>query len=311
MCTLPSKKHQFVQKCIDSVTDHQKLHVLTKQQYVDLMTEVEDAYKAMRKTTKQRRRIAQYELFDDVGRERLIKKGSSEQPVFVLTVDEVFETLQAAHSSTGHGGRDRMMAVSNRYQNITRTMVEIYLSLCLLCHEKKSLPLKGIVTKPIVMDHYMEKMQIDLIDMQSKPDGEFKWILVCEDHFTKRISLRPLRSKRGDEVAHGLIDVFSETGAPERLQHDCGREFRNQHVKTLPFLFPGMVIERGRPRHPESQGLVERANQDIQKMLYCWMRENKTAAWVFGKFCGCKMITFKKNIHFLVCAITYLNFLNF
>ena len=108
--------------------------------------------------------------------------------------------------------------------------------------------------------------------------------MVCADHFTKRISLRPLRTKRGAEVAHGLIDVFSETGAPERLQHDCGREFRNKHVKSLTLLFPGTVIERGRPRHPQSQGLVERANQEIQKMLYCWMRENSTASWVFGKF---------------------------
>lgn len=275
-----------MKKCIDSVTDHQKLNVLTNQQYVDLMIEVEDAYKAVRKTTKQRRRIAQYELFDDISRERLIKKGSSEHPIFVLTIDEVFETLEAAHSSTGHGGRDRMLAVLQHYQNVTRVMVEIYLSLCLICHKKKSLPLKGIVTKPIVMNHYLEKMQIDLVDMQSKPDGEFKWILVCKDHFTKRVSLRPLRSKRGTEVAHGLIDVFAETGAPEHLQHDCGREFRNQHVKTLPLLFPGMVIEKSRPRYPQSQGLVERANQDIQKMLFCWMRENKTAAWVFGKFFG-------------------------
>lgn len=171
MSSLPSKKHQFVQKCVDSVTDQQKHNVLTKDQYVDLFFEVHEAYQAARKTTKQRRKVSKYELYDDIGRERLIKKGSSENPIFVLTIEEVFEALEAPHVSTGHGGRDRMMAIAHRYQNLTRCMVEIYLSLCIICHEKKSLLLKGIVTKPMVMDHYMEKMQIHLIDMQSKPDG--------------------------------------------------------------------------------------------------------------------------------------------
>ena len=174
MFSFQNKKQQFVQKCIDSTTDQQNFSVLTRDQYVGLMIEVEEAYEAKPKTTKQRRRISQYELFDDLGRMRLIKKGSSDQPIFVLTIDEVFETLEAAHSSTGHGGRNKMMAVFRHYQNVTRSMIETYLSLCLICHEKKSLPLKGIVTKPIVMNHYGEKMQIDLIDMQSKPDSEFK-----------------------------------------------------------------------------------------------------------------------------------------
>ena len=95
-----------------------------------------------------------------------------------LTIDKFFDALEAAHASTGHGGRNRTIAVAHRYQNLTLSVVKAYLSLCLICHEKKSLPLKGIVTKPIVIDQYIEKMQIDLIDMQSKPDGKLKCVSI-------------------------------------------------------------------------------------------------------------------------------------
>ena len=287
MSAFQNKKHQFVQKCINLITNQQKFYVLTQQQYIELLTEVQDAYSATRKTTKQRRRMAKYEVYEDIGRNRLIKKGSSAEPVYVLTIDEIFDALDAAHASTGHGGRDRMMHVSRHYQNLTRSMVEIYLSLCLICHEKKSLSNKGIVTKPMLMERYLEKMQIDLVDMQSKPDGQFKWILTCADHFTKRVSLRALCSKRGAKVAHALIDIFAETGVPEEIQNDCGREFRNKHVKTLALLFTGIKFKRSKPRKPSTNGLVEAANKDIKNMLFCWMRENKTSLWVFGKCNGC------------------------
>jgi hypothetical protein len=80
-------------------------------------------------------------------------------------------------------------------------------------------------------------------------------------------------------------------GCPLILQHDNGREFVNQvnsghcnfdllnHYFTNLFiivykvigrikrLWPGCVIVRGRPRHPQTQGSIERANKDVEEML--------------------------------------------
>lgn len=36
------------------------------------------------------------------------------------------------------------------------------------------------------------RCQIDLIDMQAQPDGNYKLILVYQDHLTKFVNLRPL-----------------------------------------------------------------------------------------------------------------------
>jgi len=46
--------------------------------------------------------------------------------------------------------------------------------------------------------------------------------------------------------------------------------------------WPDLVIINGRPRHPQSQGLVERGNAVVQNMLGKWQEINKTADWPNG-----------------------------
>ena len=71
-------------------------------------------------------------------------------------------------------------------------------------------------------------------------------------------------------------------GPPLILQNDNGREFVNNVIARLKNLWLDIVIVRGRPRHPQTQGSVERANQDVGKMLGNWMKHNRTDAWSVG-----------------------------
>ncbi len=72
-----------------------------------------------------------------------------------------------------------------------------------------------------------ENIQVDLIDMQSQADGEFRWIMTYQDHLTKFVILRPLKTKTAVAVAEELIDIFCMMGAPKILHTDNGREFNN------------------------------------------------------------------------------------
>ena len=63
---------------------------------------------------------------------------------------------------------------------------------------------------------------MDLIDFQTCADGEFKWLLVYQDHFTKFVQLRPIQSKGAHDVAEALLDIFSIFGVPAILQSDNG-----------------------------------------------------------------------------------------
>jgi len=62
------------------------------------------------------------------------------------------------------------------------------------------------------------------------------------------------------EVVFNLIDVFTIFGAPHILQSDNGREFTALVISELKLMWPELVIVHGKPRHPPSQGSIERSN---------------------------------------------------
>jgi hypothetical protein len=125
-------------------------------------------------------------------------------------------------------------------------------------------------------------MQIDLIDMRSTEYDGYKWIFHAKDHFSKYSWLRPLVSKEAINVAQTLESIFYQFGPPRILQSDNGREFVAKVILDLTKTWPGLVIINGRPRHPQSQGLVERSNAVVQQLLGKWMDTNHSTNWPSG-----------------------------
>lgn len=123
---------------------------------------------------------------------------------------------------------------------------------------------------------------MDLIDMRSLEYDGFNWIFNAKDHFTKYSWLFPLTSKEAVNVVTVLKSIFYQFGPPRILQSDNGREFVAKVILDLKKLWPGLLIINGRPRHPQSQGLVERGNAVVQQMLGKWLSANTTKDWPSG-----------------------------
>ncbi|CAG2257584.1 SCAN domain-containing protein 3 [Mytilus edulis] len=138
---------------------------------------------------------------------------------------------------------------------------------------------------------YSSRGQLNLIDLRYVPNNEFKWIVHYQDHLTKFCVLRALKYKRAPGVAYQLLDIFLPFGVPHILQSDNGRMFTAQIITELNLLWSELVIVLRRPRHPESQGSVERANADIKEMLISWMHDNDKRQWSEGL----RFVQFQKN----------------
>ena len=233
-------------------------------------------------------------LRNSSGNARIQKRTKS--TILLFTIEETFDIIKRAHISTGHGGRDRMVkSLFPKYANITTWAIETFKSFCLECQRKKKrLMATGVVVQPIITSEFNSRGHVDLIDMQSMEANKSKWILVYQDHLTKFCVLRALTSKCASEVAYQLVDIFLLIGAPMILQSDNGAEFTSSIIEELKIIWPDLKIIHGKPRHPQSQGSVERANRDIKDMLSAWLGDNNTRDWTVG----IKFVQFHKNSAF-------------
>jgi len=147
-----------------------------------------------------------------------------------------------------HGGQVRILyELNSKFKNITHSEVDLYLSLCELCQLKHKETRKGLVVKPIISNEFNSRCQVDLIDFQSNADEFFKFIMVYQDHLTKFVVIKPLKTKTAEEVAFNLFDIFTLLGAPSILQSDNGRVFPNQIVSNLKNYWPNLKIVHGKP----------------------------------------------------------------
>ena len=101
-----------------------------------------------------------------------------------------------------------------------------------------------------------------------KTNGHFyRYVLTVIDAFSRFLWLRPLESKSSQVITSESESIYIEHGSPEIIQCDRGGEFK----KALKLLCDRMNIKLiySRPRHPQSQGKVERCHRTLRsKMEY-------------------------------------------
>lgn len=275
--------------------------VLTTEMYNRYLQETLDAESKRREkkplSSVDKRRLNRFSVIkigvnDDQKLVASLSKTNGAVKYFVI-LEDCFTIVHKIHLDTGHGRRDRMLKEleKSKYQNIPRVVVVEYLKLCKPCEEKGKNPKKGMVVKPILSKEFNERGQVDLVDYQSTPDGEFKFVLNYQDHLTKFTMLKALKTKTANEVADNLIDIFSTLGAPTILHSDNGGEFVNKIISAVVKKWPNLKLVHGKPRHSQSQGSVERSNQDIEAMIATHIQDTQKSNWShFLKF-----IQFKKN----------------
>jgi hypothetical protein len=84
--------------------------------------------------------------------------------------------------SFSHGSRTEK-EVLQRYS--TSVTFLFFLTLCEQCQVKKKTPKRRLVVRPILAGCMNSRRQVDLIDMQTEPDGCYRFIMNYQDHLTK------------------------------------------------------------------------------------------------------------------------------
>ena len=102
-----------------------------------------------------------------------------------------------------------------------------------------------------------------------------EYIVVIADYFTKFTEAFAIPNHTAKTVADKLVtEVICIYGSPEQIHTDMGREFESGLFKEVCRLL-GIKKTRTCPYRPQSDGLVERFNRTLEKMLSTFRAENK------------------------------------
>jgi hypothetical protein len=159
---------------------------------------------------------------------------------------------------------------------------------------KRNRPVVGI--KPIITHDFGTRGQVDLIDFQSMPDDDFRFLLNYIDHGVKFLFSIPLTCKHASCIAVALLEIFTVVGPPTILQLEYGNEFNtvamtrkqvdefcgklvqltdlelSEIITEVRQLWPKCRMVHGSSRHSPSNVGVEQVNRTMQAKLGAWMK---------------------------------------
>jgi RNase H-like domain found in reverse transcriptase/Integrase core domain/Integrase zinc binding domain len=130
-------------------------------------------------------------------------------------------------------------------------------------------------SKSIEAENIFDHIQIDLIGPHTESNNGYNFILNAVDVLSGYCILRPLKTKSEDEVAQTLLSIICEYGPPKIIQSDQGTEFLNKVVKALLNTY-GIDHRIISAYHPSADGLVERKNKEVSRLLKKLMEGNSS-----------------------------------
>ena len=151
----------------------------------------------------------------------------------VLHRGNVFDHILQIHTGgVGNGrvchskARTFLNAVKTKYgRSVPEWATDLLCATCPVCIRQKPRKKPTAGHTPIITAGFGARCQLDLIDMQSMPDGPFNYILGYHDNGIKAPLLFALATKEIRAVAWVLFNIFTMWGPPAILQTDNGREF--------------------------------------------------------------------------------------
>ena len=202
----PEVRAEFEAYLNASCTTNRNLMNATKRaQYLSFLADPEQKITGKDKAEKKRlhaeiRRAIKEFCVDSRGQLLHIaqKKGDITKPqAFVYDAFDYIKRIQAAGGHNGY--KKTFQRVKNEVFAISRADVQWFFEHCQVCMVNRQNTTRAPL-QPIVVT--LGRVQADLIDMRTKPDGEHVWILHLKDHFSKFSMLYALTSKRASEITY-------------------------------------------------------------------------------------------------------------
>jgi len=197
------------------------------------------------------------------------QEGGRKRLVPLIPRSLVRRVLEVCHDSGsgGHLGREKTQekAASMGYWVGMCADVERWCRDCVTCQVAES----ERAPRPLLTSHVVGKpwdtLAMDFLEVPPSIDGN-RYLLVIQDYFTKWPEVVAVGDQRAETVVAALKEVFGRMGVPRCVHSDQGANFESEVVRQLCESL-GVKRTRTTPYHPRGDGLVERFNRTLLKIL--------------------------------------------
>ena len=181
-------------------------------------------------------------------------------------------------NSFGSGSRNFYKTIREKYLNIKRSDVAEFMKTQTITQLTDGFPHR--TNKPILAKYPNEIWCIDLIEINNYPKNKgFEFILSCIDVFSRYTFLEPSKTRDSKAITNCLNKIIiRERIKPVYIICDNGPEFFKDF--SVYCKAHDITIRKNRAYSPQANGIVERSNKEIRKLLRSIMLENKTTNWV-------------------------------
>ncbi|XP_064399260.1 uncharacterized protein LOC135345747 [Halichondria panicea] len=181
------------------------------------------------------------------------------------------EVLKLAHSVplAGHMGKEKTARriLQRFYWPTLYQDVAKYCKGCLTCQKSTQSRTKRapLIPLPTIQEPF-KRIAMDIVGPLPRSNSGKRYILVICDYATRYPEAIPLKSIDAPHIAEQLMTLFSRVGIPEEILTDQGSNFTSTLLTEIYRMLHVHPI-RTTPYHPQTDGLVERFNQTLKRML--------------------------------------------
>lgn len=202
------------------------------------------------------------------------------QPICQIVVprEQANFLLTAYHNQSGHFGTQKTEStLRRRYFWVgMRPDIEKWCRDCVTCSLKRPADsTQKDPLHPIPSCRPLELVALDHVKLEHSSTG-FQYALTITDHYSKFLVVIPARDLTAKTTAELFIKHFVRLyGYPDQILTDQGPAFESQLFQELCSMY-GCRKLRTTAYHPQGNGLCERANQTVIRMLRSLSAEKRT-----------------------------------
>ena len=210
--------------------------------------------------------------------------------------DDVLRQLHDSATAGRAGAHRTYLKIRARfYFPKMRQFIRLWVKTCHACQRRKS-PRKfaKAAMKVYRIGAPCERIALDMMGPFSETDGGNRWILVIGDYFTKYKVAVPLPNITATTIAEALItNWISYFGCPLECHTDQGSQLTGSVITEMCKLL-GIEKTRTTVGRPQSDGMIENANQALCNMLNCVVHDNPFAWDLLLRMCN---LAYNTNVH--------------